>query len=171
MTLLLAYAAREFDAQAEAEALGIACIVPRRVDLIRQGKRRRPDRVITAAWPRYIFADCTPEQWHDLTSIKGLRSVTWVPDKEAQSIRKQANAIERAFLQRMAQIEAGERVAEYEPGHILQIVSGEFAGQLAAFTRMVERADEMFPQIEAEMAMMGRAVRVKLDPLYVRKAG
>jgi transcription antitermination factor NusG len=171
VTLLLAYAAREFDAQEEAEALGIVCLVPRRVDLIRQGKRRRPDAIITAAWPRYIFADCTPDEWHHLKDIKGFRSVTWVPDREAQSIRKQAHAIERAFEQRMAQIEAGERVSEYEPGALLNIISGEFAGQVATFTRMVEQAGEIFPRIKAEMEFFGRAVKVDLDPLDVRKAG
>jgi len=171
MSLLLAYAARELDVQEEAESLGITCYVPRKVDMIRQGKRRRPDPVITAAWPRYIFAEVTLEQWHWLKDIKGFRSVTWVPEKEAVKVRRQANAIERAFAQRMAQIEAGERVAEYVPGDLMQIVSGEFAGQVAAFTRMVERADELFPRIKAEMEMFRRAVKVDLDPLDVRKAG
>jgi transcription antitermination factor NusG len=171
VTLLLAYAAREIDAATEAEALGISCLVPRRVDLIRQGKRRRPDAVITAAWPRYIFADVTDTQWHTFTAIKGVRSVLWVADKEAVTVRKQANAIERAFEQRMAQIEAGERVSEYEPGALLNIISGEFAGQVATFTRTVERSQEMFPRIMAEMEFFGRAVKVDLDPLDVRRAG
>jgi transcription antitermination factor NusG len=170
MTLLLAYAAREFDAQEEAEALGITCYVPRRVDMIRSGKRRRPDPVITAAWPRYLFADVTEEEWHWLKDSKHIRSIMWVNDREAQVIRKQANAIERAFEQRMRQIEAGERLSQYEPGALLDIVGGQFAGNIVTFTRMVERADQMFPFIEAEMQMMNRSVRVMLDPLYVQKA-
>ncbi len=171
MTLLLAYSRNEFAALEECETLGLECYVPRRVDLIRQGKRRRPDPVISAAWPRYLFVEVAPEEWHWLKDSKNVRSLMWVGDREAQIIRKQANAIERAFLKRMAQIEAGERVLEYEPGDLMQIVSGEFAGHLATFTRMAEKAGDMFPRIKAEMEMMGRVVPMDLDPLDVKKAG
>ncbi len=170
MTLILAYAAREFEAQEECEALGLVSYVPRRVDMIRQGKRRRPNPVISAAWPRYIFAEITEDQWHWLRDSKHIRSIAWVPEREAQSIRKQADAIERAFTQRMAQIEAGDRVSEYEPGAVLQIVSGEFAGQIATFTRLADGSNDIFPRIRAEMEMFGRAVKLDLDPLDVRRA-
>lgn len=171
MSLILAYTRNEFAAQEECEILGLDCYVPRRVDMIRQGKRRRPDPVISPAWPRYIFVDVTQEQWHWLRDSKHVHSVAWVPEREAQAIRKQARAIERAFADRMEQIAAGDRVSEYEPGQLLDIVSGQFAGQIVTFRGMIERAEEMFPTIEAEMVAMGRVVKMKLDPLDVRKAG
>jgi transcription antitermination factor NusG len=171
MSMVLAYTRHEFAAQEECETLGLESFVPRRVDMIRQGKRRRPDPVISPAWPRYIFVDVTPDQWHWLKSSKHVHSVAWVPEREAQAIRKQARAIERDFTARMDQIEAGDRVAEYEPGQVLDIVSGQFAGQIVTFIGMIERAEEMFPTIEAEMVAMGRVVKMRLDPLDVRKAG
>lgn len=76
--------------------------------------------------------------------------------------------VERDFAARMAQIEAGERVHEYNPGDLLQIIAGPFAGQLARFQSIAEAGEH--PQIIAETDMMGQVARVMIDPLKARKA-
>lgn len=168
MSLILAYSRDPFAAAEECEALGIETIIPRHVELIRQGKRRRPDTIITPAWPRYVFADITPDQWHWLADTKHCRTLMWVADREAQLVRKAANAIERAFSDRMAAIEAGERIWHFTPGDILDIVGGAWAGQVATFIRMAEAGDKV--TVHGETIIFGRETPIELDPLQVRKA-
>lgn len=170
MTLWAAYTrtGQEFAAQEEAEALGVTAYVPRRVDLIRQGKRRRPDVVERPYLPNYVFIQATDEQWHWLRDSKHFRSIMGIPPASAPSVMAFIDRVERDFAARMAQIEAGERVSEYNPGDLLQIIAGPFAGQLATFRKVAEAADN--PIIIAETEMMGQIVRVTVDPIAARKA-
>jgi transcription antitermination factor NusG len=61
-----------------------------------------------------------------------------------------------------------QRVAEYKPGELLHIIAGPLAGQMATFIRMIERADETFPEIEASLTLMGREVKTRVDPIHAR---
>lgn len=168
MTLFAFYTRREFDAQEEAEALGLTCYVPRKVEMIRQGKRRRPDAVVRPFLPGYIFVETNADGWHLLKSSKHFR--TWFGIGPNEAIRVQAfiDRCEAEYQQRMAQIEAGERVSEYAEGDTLEITLGPLAGQLARFKRIAEGA--MFPEVVAEAELMGQVVTIKLDPLAARRA-
>lgn len=168
MTLWAAYVRREFDAQEECEALGITCHVPRKVDLIRQGKRRRPDAVVRPLLPGYIFIETDAHGWHMLKASKHIRTMMGVGPMDERNARAFIAAAEADFHARMAQIEAGERVSEYQAGEVLEIIQGPLTGQLARFKRIAEGA--MFPEVVAEVDMMGQAVTIKLDPLAARKA-
>lgn len=168
MTLYAFYTRREFDAQEEAETLGLTCYVPRRVDLIRQGKRRRPDAVIRPYLPGYVFIETDAHGWHMLKGSKHLRSWIGIGEGNARQVMAFINRVEGDFAQRMAQIEAGERVSEYAPGDLLQIIAGPFQGQLARFKRIAEGA--MFPEVVAEADIMGQAVTIRLDPLAAKRA-
>lgn len=168
MTLWVAYCRREFDAAEECEVLGITCHVPRRVDLIRQGKRRRPDPVVRALLPGYIFVETDAEGWHMLKDTKHVRTVMGVGPLDERNVRAFIAKAEADFAARMAQIEAGERVSEYQPGELLQIIAGPFQGRLATFKRIAEGA--MFPEVVAEAEIMGQAVTLRLDPLVAKKA-
>lgn len=168
MTLFAYYTRREFDAQEEAEALGITCHVPRRVDLIRQGKRRRPDAVIKPYLPGYVFVETDADGWHLLRQSKHLRTWMGIGPSEARRVMEFIARVESDFAKRMAQIEAGERVSEYAPGDLLQIIAGPFAGQLARFQRIAEGA--IFPEVVAETELFGQAVTIRLDPLAAKRA-
>jgi transcription antitermination factor NusG len=168
MTLYAYYTRREFDAQEEAETLGLTCHVPRRVDLIRQGKRRRPDPVIRPYLPGYVFVETDADGWHMLKASKHLRTWMGIGPKEAERVMQFIARVESDFTQRMAQIEAGERVSEYAPGDLLQIIAGPFSGQLARFKRIAEGA--MFPEVVAETELMGQSVTIRLDPLAAKRA-
>jgi transcription antitermination factor NusG len=169
MVLYAFYTRREFDAQAEAEALGITCYVPRRVDMLRTGKKRRPDPVIRPYLPGYLFAETDAAGWHMLRGTKHLRTWMGIGPNEAANVMRFIDRVEAEYQHRMAQIEAGERVSEYQPDDLLQIIAGPFQGQLARFKRIAEGA--MFPEVVAEADIMGQAVTIRLDPLAARKAG
>ena len=88
MTLWACYvrSGKEFEAQEEAQALGITCHVPRRVDMIRQGKRRRPDPVVKPFLPNYVFCDLTDQQWHAVKSSKHIRSLMGIGTNNARQV-------------------------------------------------------------------------------------
>ena len=171
MTRWAAYtrAGNELDAQEECEALGIVCHGPRRVDMIRQGKRRRPDAVVRPFLPNYVFIHATPDEWHILKASKHVRSMMGIGDGSARLVHQFITRVEADFAQRMAQIEAGQRVDEYEEGDLLEIIAGPFAGKLAKFKRIAEGAG-IFPEVIAEADLLGQAVTLRLDPLVARRA-
>jgi transcription antitermination factor NusG len=160
----------EQNVQEQLEALGLEAIAPRRVDLIRQGKRRYPDPVTSAYLPGYVFAWFGDGDWHVIRHIKEVRTMMAVSPQSERLVRAFIDRVEADYAQRMAQIEAGERVSEYSPGDLLTIMTGQFAGQLATFARILQTAHDVFPEIEAEMDMMGQTVKLRLDPISVRRA-
>lgn len=172
MTLWIAYTARgrEFAAQEEAESLGLWSAVPRKVDLIRQGKRRRPDAITTPYLDNYVFVEMDAEGWHWMRRSKHVRTIMSVPTAEAQRVKAFVARVEADYAARMAQIEAGERVWQYEPGDLLEIMTGPFAGQIAAFRRVAESGTD-FPELVVEQTIFGREVTTRVDPLAVRRAG
>lgn len=177
----------EQNVQEQIEALGLEAIAPRRVDLIRQGKRRYPDPVTSAYLPGYVFAWFGDGDWHVIRHIKEVRTMMGVSPQSERLVRAFIDRVEADYAQRMAQIEAANAipnqrpnrkkrkaalalVSEYNPGDLLTIMTGQFAGQLAAFARILQTAHDVFPEIEAEMDMMGQTVKLRLDPISVRRA-
>jgi transcription antitermination factor NusG len=160
---------REFDAQEEAEALGLWAMVPRRVDMLRKGFNRRAEPVISAYLPNYMFFRSGNEGWHWMKGSKTVRTVMGVSPGNAALVDQFIDRVEADFAARIAQIEAGQRVDEYEPGDLLQIVTGPFAGVVASFKRVAEGAS-MFPELVVETQLFGQAVTVRVDPIAARRA-
>jgi hypothetical protein len=174
MWIAYATTGQEFNAQEACEVLGITATVPRRVDLIRHAKRRYPDAVTSPYLPNYLFISGTDDTFHAICDIKELRGTAWaVPEKAVRSVAAFIDRIDADYAARVAQIEAGQRVQEYEPGDLLTLMTGQFAGQLATFRRMVEAPGALFPRIEAELALslLGRPVVAIVDPINARRAG
>lgn len=171
MTLYACYATtgREFDVQESCEALGITCHVPRRVDLIRQGYRRRPDAITSPYLPNYVFPEVDEAGYYELDAIRHLARTKVEISRPAPVLAFIAR-VETDYAERIAQIEAGYRVSEYSPGDLLQIMAGPMAGTLASFRRIIERGQDQFPMIEAETEIMGRAVTIRVDPIRARAA-
>ena len=171
MAMWIAYTpkGREFDAQEEAEALGLWAMVPRRVDMLRKGFNRRAEPVISAYLPNYMFFRSGNEGWHWMKGSKTVRTVMGVSPGNAALVDQFIDRVEADFAARIAQIEAGQRVDEYEPGDLLQIVTGPFAGVVASFKRVAEGAS-MFPELVVETQLFGQAVTVRVDPIAARRA-
>ena len=161
---------QEQTVQEQLEALGLTCSVPLRVDVIRQGKRRRPDVVERAYLPGYAFGWFGNDDWHAVKHAKHVRTMMGVSEPSERLVLAFIARVEADYMARKAQIDAGLRVEEYNPGDLLQIMTGPFAGQLARFTRMLETAHDVFPMIEAELDVFGRAARVQVDPITARRA-
>jgi transcription antitermination factor NusG len=178
---------QELNVQEQLEALGIECAVPRKVELIRQGKRRRPDAITSAYLPGYAFAWFSTDDWHAIRGAKHVRTMMGVSAQSERLVRafisrveadyagmmariKKANAIKNAHERRKALCEAAAAAADYAPGEMLRLMTGEFADKLVAFGRMVQEAHDAYPMIEGEMQLFGQVVKVKADPADVRRA-
>lgn len=177
--------AEEFNLVEACEALGIEAIAPRKAECVRSGNNRWPEPRITPYLQNYVFLDITPEEWHWLRDIRYVRDLWAVPDVARPKVQTFIDAVEAQFAERMAEIEQAQRVMQdreaskaarreairlmqaYSPGDLLEVITGPFAGQIAAFGAMVERANALMPEIEAQMA----GLKVRFDPLAVRKAG
>ena len=190
MTLWIAYTARgrEFDAQEEAETLGLWAAVPRRVDLIRQGKRRRPDAIVSPYLDNYVFVEADATGWHWLRGSKHVRSLMGVPPQEVAKVQRFIAKVEAEFIAKEAEIdraveimrnreaskedrrEAMKVMQAYTPGDLLEVICGPFAGQIVAFGAMVERAASKLPEIEVSLQGLEWGA-MRLDPLHVRKVG
>lgn len=161
-----AQARQEFTAQAKITAAGITCHVPRKVDMVRQGKRRWPDPITSPALLNYVFLTGTDQDWHSVQALNVLRPTMIQIGKRAwDSITRFCHITELDYAARMDQINAGQRVAQYKPGEVLRIIAGPLAGQLATFTCMVEGSGP-FPEIDASIEIMGRNTKTRLDPMH-----
>jgi transcription antitermination factor NusG len=178
---------REFDAQEEAEALGLWAMVPRRVDMLRKGFNRRAEPVISAYLPNYMFFRSGNEGWHWMKGSKTVRTVMGVSPGNAALVDQFIDRVETDFAARMAQIEAAQKVMndaeatkaqrrlaleamqQYAPDERLEIMLGPFAGVMARFKRVAEGAS-MFPELVVETQLFGQAVTVRVDPIAARRA-
>lgn len=190
MTLWIAYvpSGQEFSLVEDCEVLGITAISPRKVEAVRTGNNRYPEPRVMPYLGNYVFVTATADEWYWLRDIKYVRSIMGVPPKEARKVHDfcalvesnyaaKSTEIDRAaaiMKNRMASKEARREairvMQQYQPGDLLEVILGSFAGQIVAFGAMVERAASKLPEIEVAMAGMNLGT-VRLDPLAVRKVG
>ena len=176
MTLWIAYsrAGKEFETEQAIRDLGVDVWCARKVEFkrIAQSKSRRPQAVISPLLVNYLFLDCPAERYLDVVQVKHLASTMQaVGNTEARHVMRWLDARRAEFDERMSQIQAGERLAEYQPGEALEILRGPLAGKFATFQRIVEREHELFPRAEVETDMLGGKRRTDVDILDVRKVG
>lgn len=182
---LLGYAPKgaEFAVEDALNDIGAFCVVPRKVELVRLPKQRRPSVIESPYWQNYIFARMTDEQWHF------ARTALWVPSQDGGKVRVNFSTvmwiderewerwvmpavarIEQDYQVRMAQIEAGERLSEYSAGDALQLLGEPLGARMGIFRRVIEGK---LPMIEAELqgvTLLGKPVVVKVDPVMARRA-
>lgn len=192
MTQWIAYVptGQEFALVEDCEALGVHAVAPRKVEAVRTGNRRWPEKRIIPYLGNYVFVEATADQFYWLKDINYVRDVMGVPaGKPTEKIRDFIDAVEAIFTAKEAEIDRAVEIMRdreaskearrealrvmqaYTPSDLLEVVCGAFAGQIAAFGRMVERGNAILPEIEATMTLFGRETTVRLDPLHVRKVG
>jgi len=163
----------EFIVTRKLQARGFDVWCGRKMEFIRAGKKRRAEPKVRPYLRNYIFVDVPPGRIFDVVSVQGIAPTHHylTPHIVAELFRfremvdTEYHEAERISLNREAVAVTG-----YEPGQALRYMSPGFEDALLRFRRIVEGASDLFPKIEAEMAAMGRTVRVKLDPLDVRAA-
>lgn len=161
---------QEQTVQEQLEALGLTCSVPLVAEAKRRGKNRYAELVERPYLPGYAFAWFGAEDWHTIKQAKHVRTMMGVSAQSERLVLAFLDRVEADYMERSAQILAGQKVAEYNPGDLLQIMTGPFAGQLARFTRMLETAHDVFPLIEAELDVFGQVAKVRVDPIAARRA-
>lgn len=171
MWLAYAKAGKEFEVQQALADIDVTAHCARQVEAKRVGKRRRPDIFIEPLLPNYIFIDCAAEQYLDVVAIKHLAgTMSMIPSADQRSVHRFLDIAEGEFTDRMARIEAGERVDEFAVGDVLEVLDGLFSEFEATFKHILEGDKGVFPSVVASVDMMGQAVEVKFDVLDVRKA-
>lgn len=190
MTQWIAYVptGQEFALVEDCAALGVEAISPRKVEAVRTGNRRWPEKRVTPYLGNYVFVTATADQWYWLKDIRYVRSIMGVPPGEQRRVRAFLEAVETTFAAKEAEIdqavaimrdreaskearrEALKVMQAYTPGDLLEVICGPFAGAIVAFGAMVERAASKMPEIEVSLQGMGWGT-VRVDPLHVRKVG
>ena len=189
MTQWVAYvqSGQEFALVEDCEVLGISAIAPRKVDAVRTGNKRWPEKRILPYLPNYVFVTASAEEWHWLRDIKYVRDIMGVIPQWEPKVRDFCETIERQYRVRAAEIEQAAAVMRdreaskearreairvmqaYTPGDLLEVITGPFAGQLVRFGAMVERAASKTPEIEVSLDGLQWGT-MRLDPLAVKRA-
>ena len=190
MTTWVAYvpAGMEFALVEDCEVLGVEAVAPRKVEAVRTGNKRWPEPRVTPYLPNYVFVRASAEEWHWIKDIRYVRDIMGVVPQDARKVRAFIETIEAQYTARMAEIdratavmknreatkeqrrEALKAIQHYQPGDLLEVITGPFAGQLVRFGAMVERAASKLPEIEVSLAGLEWG-SMRLDPLHVRKVG
>lgn len=190
MSMWVAYvpAGMEFALVEDCEVLGVEAIAPRNVEAVRTGNRRWPEPRVTPYLPNYVFVEASAEEWHWLKDIRYVRDIMGVVPQDARKVRAFIETIEAQYTARMAEIdrataimknreatkeqrrEALKAIQHYQPGDLLEVITGPFAGQLVRFGAMVERAASKTPEIEVALDGLQWGT-MRVDPLAVKRAG
>lgn len=162
----------EFAVERQLRALGLQAHAPRKIEFKRQGKKRHAEPVTSAYLPGYIFAEIPVEKYARAIQSRGLNPSLMLvtPCEVRRHIRPflEKVAEENAEAQRI--IESRDRAAmcQFEPGAALEVLAGPFENRRLSFTRMIQAAHDLHPMIEGQLQMLGRSVRVQVDPLDVK---
>ena len=149
--------------------LGGLAVAPRKVELVRLPKQRRPQIVETPLLGAYFFASITEADWHATKDT--FRTVQEVGPTEWRHVQAFCQRVEQDYQLRMEQIEAGRRVSEYNPGDALQLLAGMFSDHLATFQRLDESGP--VPMIKATVQgialLGGHEIEITVDPINAKR--
>lgn len=163
----------EFAVEAQLRAMGLEAWTPRKIEFKRQGKQRYAEPVTLPYLPGYVFARIPAQDYaRSITGTTGL-SRTTMPLSGAsmasvEAFRRRVEA-EQAEAERIIARNDRAAMSAFVPGEALEILAGPFMDRAVSFRRMVENAAG-WPEIEGEAQIFGQAVRVRVDPLDVRRA-
>lgn len=190
MTMWVAYvpAGQEFALVEDCEVLDVQACAPRKVEAVRTGNRRWPEKRVLPYLPNYVFVQASAEEWHWLKEIRYVRDIMGVVPKDAAKVQAFCDMVEADFIAKEAEIdrataimknreatkeqrrEALKAIQHYQPGDLLEVITGPFAGQLVRFGAMVERAASKTPEIEVALDGLQWGT-MRVDPLSVKRAG
>lgn len=164
LTTYLAYAksGREFEVEDALRELDIPTWCGRVIDSKRTGKRRKAEYTETPKLPNYLFIDLTPHTFYDAIAVKHLYPFLYaLSEWDKRSLAAFRRQVEDDYAVMDRQRQRGEKIiAEYAPGE--RVWHKVFDDMVMRFRRVVETEPI---QYEVEAELMGRAVRMKADPL------
>lgn len=171
--IFYARARHEFEVADQIAPLAMQAVVPRKVEthfLRSQGYIPKPSPILT----NYVMVQCTPEQWHAIqaANIKHLSpTAQMVADRVAMAqLVPFIGAAAEEYADRMARIEAGEKVSRYKNGDTVELMAGRLAGMTATFRRMVEASWP--PEVIVSVGQIGgKDMALTVEAQHIRTAG
>lgn len=157
---------------------------PRVIEAVSRGKNRKPKLEDRPHLPNHILITATADQHHALIDaqrraapeVAGLsRTFQQIPLRLIYSLHKWSDGIEAVAQDGINRHRMGEELSQFNAGEAVQVIDrgseffAFFEAQSPIFLRMVQAAHDPHPFAEVEVQVFGRAVPVKVDPLYVKK--
>jgi len=171
-TTYLGYAkgGHEFAVADDLLDLGVHVWCGRVIEWKRTGHKRHPEPVELPALPNYLFLQIHPDEFYTAQRVKNLASTMHALTPFAlRDFRRFQRSVDTHYEAAMRDVEnATEPRPEFTQGQAIKAISGPLAETLATFERIVRAGDRW--QYEATTEMMGRKVKVRIDPADVRKA-
>lgn len=167
---------------AEKEAAGICALhgafswAPERLEFCRVKDERRPSLHSFPAWPGYIFAEMHDDAFADIMqarerSKKIARDIwpTWrqISKSEWPRVMAALAYVRDESYRVRRQVEAGERVAEFNKGQLLELIGSAFVGQMVRFREVVEKGRALEQKLKVDHELLGR---ITVNAVDVRAA-
>lgn len=170
--IFYARARHEFEVAEQIAPLALQAVVPRKVEakfILRKGDVPDVRPILT----NYVMVHCTPEQWHVIrgANIKHLSpTAQMVADRVARAqLVPFIDTAAAEYADRMARIEAGEKVSRYQDGDTVELMAGRLAGITATFRRMVEASWP--PEVVVSVGQIGgKDLAMTVEAQHVRAA-
>lgn len=162
---------KEFYVQQELNDMGVTNYLPRHIEFKRVGRKRYAEPFENPLLPNYIFVDTPAERFLEVLGVKYLPGPLMALSRaDVAALGAFRDEVDQQYAKARRAAENREAIAEYIRGQKLEVMDSRFEGSILKFRRMVQRAHDMYPKVEASMEMMGREVIAELDPLDVRAA-
>lgn len=157
---------------------------PRVVEAVSRGKDRKPKLVDKPHLPNHILITARADQQSALIEaqrrgapeVAGLsRTFQPIPLRLLYSLHKWSDEIEAVAQDVIDRHRMGEELSQFKAGEVVRVIDrgseffAFFEAQQPIFLKMVQAAHDPHPFAEVEVQVFGRAVPVKVDPLYVKK--
>ncbi|MZR14239.1 hypothetical protein GQE99_14545 [Maritimibacter sp. DP07] len=159
----------EFEVCEELEGQGIEAWAGRVIRWKRSGKKRHPDPHEEPVLPNYVFMALDDRTFHSALRVRFLANTLVMLGPADRRDLAKFQAIVEAEFEKQDRIRRNAEMpkAEFDPGQEIEIIGGPFADKIGTFRRIVERSNQLFPKLEADVG----GLRLQLDPLDVRGAG
>jgi transcription antitermination factor NusG len=163
-----AQAGRERSVQADIVDLGIWAWVP---EIVRPVRPKGGGVVASSKpiWPGYVFARLDPAMFFEVRNVRYLHhtKLTLSAQAETQLIR-QRDEIDAMNERTRREIEAGERVTNWQAGARLELIDGPLRDRMATFARIIHKSGRSGYRLQIEVD--GMALPVEVNPADVRQA-
>ena len=172
---------KEFDTEAELQALGLHPWLPRRLASKYVKERRAFSWYDRPYVGKLIFCVIPAIYWPD---VRKLKHVIGKPEKLSRLdmdghmaggvYRPGLKDFEKAVAAEYADAERQRANAEYQcqytPGQALTLLRGPLEGLSGAFREVVKRAHDDYPRLKVAVDFMGRPTLVEVDPDHIKAA-
>ncbi len=177
---------KEFDVEAELQAMGLHPWVPKRL-MLRRVKEKKGGAVWydSAYVPKLLFCVVPAIYWRDVVEMKhviGKPVQLSRLDIEGQPAHKKKHdpdgpmvpavpglkdfkaAVDAEYADAKRRRANNEYQCQYAPGQALELLAGTFEGFPATFRDVVKHAHDEYAKLRVSVEMFGRETTLEVDP-------